>query len=65
MTTVGSKGKCLNIPLAEGVDSLNVASALTLILYELRKPLMEQLNRPTAEPTRESVENNEITTPNK
>ncbi|XP_061391670.1 rRNA methyltransferase 3, mitochondrial-like, partial [Musca vetustissima] len=37
MSTVGSRGKCINIPLAEGFDSLNVASALTLILYELRQ----------------------------
>lgn len=35
----GSRAKCLNIPLAEGIDSLNVASALTLLLFELRKGL--------------------------
>ncbi|XP_058975369.1 rRNA methyltransferase 3, mitochondrial-like [Musca domestica] len=42
MSTVGDRGKCLNIPLAEGFDSLNVASALTLILYELRKNILQQ-----------------------
>lgn len=36
---VGNRGKCLHIPVAEGMDSLNVVSALTLILYELRRRL--------------------------
>ncbi|KAM7355489.1 rRNA methyltransferase 3, mitochondrial [Cochliomyia hominivorax] len=48
MQTVGSRGKCLNIPLAQGIESLNVASALTLILYELRKSIIkiQQPNKP-------------------
>ena len=37
METVGQRGTCLYIPLAQGIDSLNVVSALTLILYELRR----------------------------
>lgn len=41
METVGQRGKCLYIPLAEGIDSLNVVSALTLILYELRKNIIK------------------------
>ncbi|KAI8118544.1 putative RNA methyltransferase-like protein 1 [Lucilia cuprina] len=40
LSTVGTRGTCLNIPLAQGIDSLNVASALTLILYELRKNII-------------------------
>lgn len=44
LQTVGSRGKCLNIPLAQGMDSLNVASALTLILYELRKNILNKQN---------------------
>ncbi|XP_064545585.1 rRNA methyltransferase 3, mitochondrial [Drosophila montana] len=39
MQLVGSRGKCVYIPLAAGIDSLNVVSALTLILFELRKKL--------------------------
>ncbi|KAH8240175.1 hypothetical protein KR032_011865 [Drosophila birchii] len=39
----GGQGKCVYIPLAAGVDSLNVASALTLLLFELRR----KLNHPT------------------
>lgn len=41
METVGQRGKCLYIPLAQGIDSLNVVSALTLILYELRKNIIK------------------------
>uniref|UniRef100_A0A1B0C0A9 RNA 2-O ribose methyltransferase substrate binding domain-containing protein n=1 Tax=Glossina palpalis gambiensis TaxID=67801 RepID=A0A1B0C0A9_9MUSC len=44
MQTVGNRGKCLHIPVAEGADSLNVASALTLILYELRKHVSHMQN---------------------
>ncbi|XP_065358877.1 rRNA methyltransferase 3, mitochondrial [Calliphora vicina] len=52
METVGDRGKCLNIPLAQGIDSLNVASALTLILYELRKNIVQtpQLVKKEPEP---------------
>ncbi|XP_017107774.2 rRNA methyltransferase 3, mitochondrial [Drosophila bipectinata] len=39
---VGGKGKCVYIPLAAGIDSLNVASALTLLLFELRRKLYQQ-----------------------
>jgi len=39
---VGGKGKCIYIPLAAGIDSLNVASALTLLLFELRRKLNQQ-----------------------
>ncbi|XP_034656542.1 rRNA methyltransferase 3, mitochondrial [Drosophila subobscura] len=39
MNLVGGKGKCVYIPLAAGIDSLNVASALTLLLFELRRKL--------------------------
>ncbi|XP_068149901.1 rRNA methyltransferase 3, mitochondrial [Drosophila tropicalis] len=42
MNLVGqNKGKCVYIPLAEGTDSLNVASALTLLLFELRRKLKQ------------------------
>lgn len=41
MELVGNRGKCVYIPLAAGVDSLNVASALTLILFELRRNLVQ------------------------
>ncbi|XP_037940031.1 rRNA methyltransferase 3, mitochondrial [Teleopsis dalmanni] len=41
MEIVGTKGQCLHIPLANGVESLNVVSALTLILYELRKNIIK------------------------
>uniref|UniRef100_A0A1A9X116 RNA 2-O ribose methyltransferase substrate binding domain-containing protein n=1 Tax=Glossina brevipalpis TaxID=37001 RepID=A0A1A9X116_9MUSC len=44
MRTVGNRGKCLHIPVAEGTDSLNVTSALTLILYELRKHILQTQN---------------------
>uniref|UniRef100_A0ABK9NBV4 RNA 2-O ribose methyltransferase substrate binding domain-containing protein n=2 Tax=Glossina morsitans morsitans TaxID=37546 RepID=A0ABK9NBV4_GLOMM len=44
MQTVGNRGRCLHIPVAEGIDSLNVASALTLILYELRKHVLQMQN---------------------
>ncbi|EDV97562.1 rRNA methyltransferase 3, mitochondrial [Drosophila grimshawi] len=42
MHLVGSRGKCVYIPLAMGIDSLNVASALTLILFELRRKLVNK-----------------------
>ncbi|XP_034480895.1 rRNA methyltransferase 3, mitochondrial [Drosophila innubila] len=42
MELVGSRGKCVYIPLASGIDSLNVASALTLLLFELRRKLINQ-----------------------
>ncbi|KAH8261351.1 hypothetical protein KR044_007660 [Drosophila immigrans] len=42
MELVGSRGKCVYIPLAAGIDSLNVASALTLLLFELRRKLKNQ-----------------------
>ncbi|KAI8041104.1 rRNA methyltransferase 3, mitochondrial [Drosophila gunungcola] len=42
LNLVGHKGKCVYIPLAAGIDSLNVASALTLLLFELRRKLNEQ-----------------------
>ncbi|KAH8371331.1 hypothetical protein KR093_006989 [Drosophila rubida] len=42
MELVGSRGKCVYIPLAAGIDSLNVASALTLLLFELRRKLISQ-----------------------
>ncbi|XP_017042405.1 rRNA methyltransferase 3, mitochondrial [Drosophila ficusphila] len=42
LNLVGRKGKCVYIPLAAGIDSLNVASALTLLLFELRRKLTEQ-----------------------
>ncbi|KAH8373439.1 hypothetical protein KR009_006869 [Drosophila setifemur] len=42
MNTVGEKGKCVYIPLAAGIDSLNVASALTLLLFELRNKCNHQ-----------------------
>ncbi|XP_073837277.1 rRNA methyltransferase 3, mitochondrial [Musca autumnalis] len=54
MSTVGSRGKCINIPLAEGFDSLNVASALTLILYELRKNIL-QTDKSTSSSTTATV----------
>lgn len=38
-------GSCVHIPLAAGVDSLNTASALAIVLFELRKRI---LARPTA-----------------
>ncbi|XP_013116187.2 rRNA methyltransferase 3, mitochondrial [Stomoxys calcitrans] len=41
LSMVGPRGSCLNIPIAEGCDSLNVASALTLILFELRKSILK------------------------
>ncbi|EDW35324.1 GL20885 [Drosophila persimilis] len=41
MNLVGGKGKCVYIPLAAGIDSLNVASALTLLLFELRRKLSQ------------------------
>ncbi|EDW18950.1 rRNA methyltransferase 3, mitochondrial [Drosophila mojavensis] len=44
MKLVGDRGKCVYIPLAAGIDSLNVASALTLILFELRKKLINKTN---------------------
>ncbi|XP_034105677.1 rRNA methyltransferase 3, mitochondrial [Drosophila albomicans] len=40
MELVGNRGKCVYIPLAKGIDSLNVASALTLLLFELRRKLI-------------------------
>ncbi|XP_020816246.1 rRNA methyltransferase 3, mitochondrial [Drosophila serrata] len=44
MNSVGDgQGKCVYIPLAAGIDSLNVASALTLLLFEMRR----KLNQPT------------------
>ncbi|KAM8708123.1 hypothetical protein ACLKA7_015141 [Drosophila subpalustris] len=42
MELVGNRGKCVYIPLASGIDSLNVASALTLLLFELRRKLINQ-----------------------
>ncbi|XP_016998075.2 rRNA methyltransferase 3, mitochondrial isoform X1 [Drosophila takahashii] len=42
LNLVGRKGKCVYIPLAAGIDSLNVASALTLLLFELRRKLNNQ-----------------------
>ncbi|XP_043647180.1 rRNA methyltransferase 3, mitochondrial [Drosophila teissieri] len=42
LNLVGGKGKCIYIPLAAGIDSLNVASALTLLLFELRRKLSQQ-----------------------
>ncbi|XP_017072434.1 rRNA methyltransferase 3, mitochondrial [Drosophila eugracilis] len=42
LNLVGRKGKCVYIPLAAGIDSLNVASALTLLLFEMRRKLNEQ-----------------------
>lgn len=32
-------GSCVHIPLADGIESLNTASALAIILFELRKQL--------------------------
>ncbi|ALC44766.1 CG14100 [Drosophila busckii] len=43
MKLVGDKGKCVYIPLAMGSDSLNVTSALTLILFEIRRQLLEKI----------------------
>ncbi|XP_030387072.1 rRNA methyltransferase 3, mitochondrial [Scaptodrosophila lebanonensis] len=43
MNSVGTKGRCVYIPLAAGIDSLNVASALTLILFELRRKLVSPI----------------------
>ncbi|XP_075164345.1 rRNA methyltransferase 3, mitochondrial [Haematobia irritans] len=51
MSTVGSRGTCLNIPIAEGCDSLNVASALTLILYELRKSILKATTDSVSSPS--------------
>nr|XP_016931048.2 rRNA methyltransferase 3, mitochondrial [Drosophila suzukii] len=39
LNLVGRKGKCVYIPLAAGIDSLNVVAALTLLLFELRRKL--------------------------
>lgn len=36
-------GSFVNIPLAEGIDSLNVVSATAVILFEIRKKLLEQM----------------------
>ncbi|XP_016986229.2 rRNA methyltransferase 3, mitochondrial [Drosophila rhopaloa] len=42
LNLVGNKGKCVYIPLAAGIDSLNVASALTLLLFELRRKINQK-----------------------
>lgn len=41
MKDVNPQGKCLHIPIADGADSLNVVAASTLILYELRKHILQ------------------------
>lgn len=41
-------GHCLTIPMEDGVDSLNSSVAGSIILYELRRKLVEKLERDSA-----------------